>query len=450
METYKNLIFKKIMKSKIILIALSITLLFGCKRDRDEEPEPEPEKSESPQPKILKSVKTIVNVYIENSASMIGYINRNTNFKTNTRELLTQVIFYYGKENVKVHLINSSIYPVIRPDYNVYVTKLTPKEFSVGDIYTSELNNVFKQILEKTSKNTLSILISDCIYSVKGNDDLSVQKTGIEQAYLEKSKKGVRVSSEIIKLNSQFNGTYFDKNSGKHSLKGEMRPYYMIAMGTDAVLSSLNTKIPFNDGKMLGYSNKLILTSNNYSNKIYYTLVKSKSDIGSYEVLKNVSSSDSKKGIENIEMNEKVNDRFTFTLAVDMKDIPITLEYAKTISNYEIQGNYEISKIDEYNSITSKKLKPTSLAMLKSRNKNPTHLITFKAKSKSYSDLNINLKNQIPSWVCQTNTANDTNENIRIDKTFGFLYLVEGINEANQMINPKSKYFFELNIKINK
>jgi hypothetical protein len=150
-------------------------------------------------------------------------------------------------------------------------------------------------------------------------------------------------------------------------------------------------------------------------------------------------------------MSDRTRENFTFSIAVDLSSIPISSDYATNLNNYKRkEGNYEIKDIKEFNSTTSKKLKPTSLAMLSNNNKKPTHIITFYATSKNYSNLKFVLKNQIPSWVNLTNTEDDSNQNNNKNKTFGFKYLIKGISEANQIINPKSKDFLELNIIINK
>ncbi len=417
----------------LLLILFSIS----CKRDRKEPSEV----TNSPKNTVILPQ---VNVYIENSLSMNGYIIGDTEFKTDIRELLTRLNHYYGKR-INLYYINSDVYPIITSDNLDFITNLNANTFKKGNIFDSDLNKIFKQILGRTSRNTLSILISDCIYSVQGNASaLSVQKTGIENHFLEKSRNGIKVSSEIIKLNSQFTGTYYDKNNGRHRLRAEMRPFYILAMGSDIVLSDLNTKIPFNDGKMSRYSNKLILTSNNFSDKVYYTLLKTTADVGRYSYIKDFSTKNSKKGIEDIDTRGR---NFEFSVGVDFSTIPVESSYVCDTNNYKIvQGNYKIKKITEVNSATEKNITPQAKVILGSNK--ITHYITFVAKSNGQSDLECVLKNKIPSWVYQTNTMDDTAKMNDNNRTFGFQYLVEGISEANKLINPNSQNIFDFNIKI--
>ena len=424
-----------------IILGLMLFFSISCKKDKEENSE----KSKISNPEKL--IQPTVNVYIENSSSMIGYINGDTYFKTDIRELLTILNHHYAGRGKKVNLnlINSDIYPINTTDNIDFITALTPNTFKIGNVYQSDLNKVFKQVLDKTSKDTLSILISDCIYSVKGNaSPLSVQKTGIERHFLDKSTKGIKVSSEIIKLNSQFNGIYYDKNNGKHLLNGDMRPYYMVALGSDEALSDLNTKIPFNDGKMMGYSNKLILTSNNFSDKVYYTLLKTKKDIGRYSYIKEVSTRDSKRGIEDIKTNGRT---FEFSVGINYSTIPVESSYVRDTNNYKIvQGNYKIKSITEVNTTTEKNITAPAKVILGSNK--ITHYITFEATSKGQSDLECVLENKIPAWIYETNTMDDTAKKNDKNRTFGIQYLVQGISEANKLINPKSQNILELNIKI--
>lgn len=431
----------KILFKKILVLA--IILLVSCKReDRDEQ-------HELPQkPKSEKLTNPVVNVYIENSGSMFGYINGNTEFKTDIRELLTLIKFHYGDKNVHLSFINSKIYPITTTNKMDYITSLTPSIFKVGNTFSSNMNDVFEQVLNKTSKNTISILISDCIYSVKGNaDDLTVQKTGTKDAFLTKSKGKFNITTAIVKLNSKFNGIYYDMNNGKHKVDNEMRPYYMVLMGSNVALNDITSKVDFSSEKMKGYQNKVILSSNNYSKQIYYTLVNTKNDNGRYRISREASTRDADKGMENIELNDRSDGNFTFSIAVDLSLVPVEADYSSNKNNYKItEGNYKIKSIQKFN---PKLLLPTSLPLLEKNNKKPTHFITFEATTKNFTNLKCILENKIPDWINLTSTENDTNLNSSKNKTFGFKYLIEGISEANQIINPKSKDFFEMNLTIN-
>jgi hypothetical protein len=378
---------------------------------------------------------------------MLGYINSTTEYKTDVRELLTSLKFYYGDKNVNLNYINSKIYPIKTDNKLDYITNLNPSIFSVGDVFKSDLNNIFKQILEKTTENTISILVSDCIYSVKGNaDDLTVCKTGTKDAFLTKSKNSYPVTTAIVKLNSNFNGIYYDMNSKKTKLTNQQRPYYMVMMGSEIALKDISSKVTFSEEKMNGYKNKLVLSSKNYSKNNYYTLVNALSDNGRYKTLRDASTKDAIKGMKDIQFNSRGKGNFTFSIAIDLSNIPVENNYAEKVENYKIIGdNYKILSVKKFN---FNLLKPNALPILQNNKKTPTHLITFEATTKNYTDLKCVLVNKIPDWVNNTSIISDTDIVGNKNQTFGFKYLIEGISEANQIISPSSNAFFEVNLSI--
>ncbi len=218
-------------------------------------------------------------------------------------------------------------------------------------------------------------------------------------------------------------------------------------MGSNVALNDIISKVDFSCEKMKGYQNKVILSSNNYSKQIYYTLVNTKNDKGRYRISREASTKDADKGMENIEMNNRSNGNFTFSTTVDLSLVPVEADYSLNKNNYKItEGNYKIKSIQKFN---PKLLLPTSLPLLEKNNKKPTHLITFEATTKNFTNLKCILENKIPDWVNLTSTENDTNLDSSKNKTFGLKYLIEGITEANQIINTNSKDFFEMNLTIN-
>ena len=65
-------------------------------------------------------------------------------------------------------------------------------------------------------------------------------------------------------------------------------------------------------------------------------------------------------------------------------------------------------------------------------------------------DLNLELSNKIPSWVEESNSIDDRDVENQLDKTFGLLYLVQGVSEAYTTQNPNNKSYFNINITIKK
>jgi molybdopterin-guanine dinucleotide biosynthesis protein A len=352
-----------------------------------------------------------VNIYIENSGSMNGYVNGNTQFKGAIRDLLVMLKYYYGEKNINIHFINSDIYPTqLHGDIVTFSKSLNTKTFKVGNTVESNLNNIFNQILNKTAKDTMSILLSDCIYSIKGSkteDLLSDQKSLTKDAFLTKFKSKERLATSIVKLTSEFNGTYYDKDNKKTQLSGQLRPYYITIMATDKAMTNFNENIKLGKGKVEGFENKYNLTLNNYSQGIYFSVINTSDDSARFKPDRDFNKNGAIKGIKDVSINERNSSNFIFTVAVDMSTIPVEDSYILDKSNYNIKdANYKIKGIYPF---SDKYIKPTTAIMLAKANAKPTHYIVFESTTPNFTNLTFTLKKQIPSWVYETNTNDDSN-----------------------------------------
>ncbi|MBP4141975.1 hypothetical protein J3S90_09185 [Flavobacterium sp. P4023] len=392
-----------------------------------------------------------VNIYIENSGSMNGYVNGNTQFKGAIRDLLVMLKYYYGEKNININFINSDIYPTqLHGDIVTFSNTLNTKTFKIGNTVESNLNNIFNQILNKTAKDTVSILLSDCIYSIQGSkteDLLSDQKSLTKDAFLTKFKSKERLATSIIKLTSEFNGTYYDKDNRKTQLSGQLRPYYIIIIATDKAMTNFNENIKLVKGKVEGFENKYNLTLNNYSQGVYFSVINTSKDSGRFKPDRDFSDNGAIKGIEDVSITDRNSSNLIFSVAVDMSSIPVEESYIRDKDNYSIKNaNYKIKGIYPF---TEKGIKPNSVNMLAKANAKPTHYIVFESTTPNFTNLNFTLKKQIPSWVYETNSNDDSNLSQNSNKTFGIKYLIEGINEAYET-ESKNNDYLELTVNIKK
>ena len=79
---------------------------------------------------------------------------------------------------------------------------------------------------------------------------------------------------------------------------------------------------------------------------------------------------------------------------------------------------------------------------------NFTHVISVKADKNLYGNLNIQLQNNLPSWIEKTGTENDCDIIDDVSHTFAFDQLMIGISKAYQKVNNNSQYL-DINLKIN-
>jgi hypothetical protein len=173
-------------------------------------------------------------------------------------------------------------------------------------------------------------------------------------------------------------------------------------------------------------------------------------NVGRFKKNRKESAKDYVHGIEDVNMktrsrNGSGSNKFTFAVAVDLKNIAVEEDYLMNPKNYTLGDNNfrikEIKSVDRNNVSASDWL---TISEAK-----PTHLIVLEATGTATSNVKVSLKKQIPQWVYASNTEDDTNQDKLVDKTFGLKYWVEGISEAYQTIYPDDKNFFEFEIKIN-
>ena len=446
------------MKNVYLLTAVAViaTVLTACSGGRPERGgNGQPAPADNPKPIAPLIIKPAINVYIENSGSMDGYVTGNTEFKGAIRDLLVLLKHYYGpEEKIKVYFINSQIRPAdTQADLATFASRINTQWSVKGeDRSSSNLNRVFKMILNRTDRKTISILFSDCIYSVTGKDaagSLSDEKSLTKDAFLSRWRQdSLKLATTIVKMKSKFRGTYYDKDNAKTVLNGEERPYYICVIGNNDIMNDFNAKIPLEKGKVEGFDKKYIIASG-AADAIYYSVLLSTDNVGRFKASRKESTKEYVRGIEEVDMKTRNrdgsgNNRFTFAVAVDLKNIAAEEDYLVNPKNYTLGDNNfrikEIKPVDKNNINASD--------WLRISHANPTHLILLEATGTATSNIKIALKKQMPQWIEQTHIIDDRNIRYKLDKTFGIKYLIEGIVEAYQMIYPNDKNFFEIEIKI--
>jgi hypothetical protein len=295
-------------------------------------------------------------------------------------------------------------------------------------------------ILDSLHKNEIVVLSSDCIYSLgKGQDSqgkLNYQKSLTHDAFNDALKK-FDLETICLKMKSDFNGDYYDLNDHPTSISNE-RPYYFWLIGEKKILNEYTLKL-IRD--MKGIVNSYSLSNNANEKQPYYTVLKETNKIGSFR-----QTDRSQLAVKNIEDIKYDNGQLQFAIAIDLSNVPVDSTYLKDVKNYKVPDGFIVKSVEEIN---KNKLSQRDRLILE---KTPaTHIITISATDKySIQNLKIELSNQIPQWVFDSNSMNDQNIKDQLDKTFGFAYLVGGVSEAYSTQYPEQKSYFSINILINK
>ena len=455
------------MKNKFLIIISFIMLFTGCSRnpsrqsrDRGNRETKETteviateEKSNDVQdvpiiPTTTKS-KPIVNIYIENSGSMNGFINKTSEYQDAIQNMVVWLEYHYDTENIKLHYINERVIlkekpkNIPLPDFAQQM--LTPVEFkSNGNGASTNLNSIIAMILNRTNENTISILLSDNIYSISGSQTAPVLlaecKNKTLQAFLGKSKELSKqhqqsLSTTIIQLHSQFNGNYWDYKhpTGRASQQLNCkRPYYMCIIGVNDLVSDFNNKFDVNE--MNGYKNKYTLTEINVLNPKCSVLA------NTYKTGRYRKTNDTT--IREV-TPDKRNNKLAFALAIDLNDIPLSDNEKCDLSLYETTEDYVVDEIIKIEDATIAPIDVPSA-------QNCSHIIKISTSNLNPSSFTLRMKRELPEWIKVSSSIDDTNIDSDLEeqkKTFGLEYFVTGIKDA---YDKGVENYFEINITINK
>lgn len=399
-----------------------------------------------------------IKLYIENSGSMSGYVNGLTQLKDMIQNLLVDLKYIYDEQNIEIYFINSKIYASpIKAEVVDFADKLSPFSIKIGQTGSSDLNDIFRQITSETDENSISILVSDFIYSIKGKE--TVQLLGQQQAltknvFLTADKKGQKLTTNVYQFYSDFNGKYYDYNDDSALLKAK-RPYYLAVIGQQNSVNLFTDKIGPKFNKYKGYSNEYLLTAEDFK-VTDYTVLTSTLNIGRIKQIRGKDINNQVRQIE-VEDNGRGATTFQMAIAVNLSSLAVTNNYIADITNYELKNDdyslVEIGEIEDENIVFSNGEKhPISKTDLSHMPFNATHAFVFQSTTPNSGYLNFRLKNNIPSWVKESSLIDDTDlttNQEKQNKTFGLNYLINGISEAYLQATKKVSYF-DIDISIQK
>ena len=223
----------------IVQIALFSVLLSSC----NSQYEVKNEHAVSAPTVNLKEVT--VNVYIENSGSMDGYMLPESEFKNDLYSYISAI-----NNEVKTTNLNYLNSAIIRIPHNPesFFENLNPSSFKVAglDRRYSEIVEMFKMMLNSMDKNTISIFASDCILDVKKGEDAKKffenRRTTLRDLIGRHLNKNKDFAVEIFSSESKFNGFLFPNQTKPVPYKGK-RPYYVWVLGSKDLIGALNLKV---------------------------------------------------------------------------------------------------------------------------------------------------------------------------------------------------------------
>lgn len=420
----------------IILIIISTMIFFSCKGGKSHRnnnvSSTSVEKSDpSAISNPISKQRPVINVYLENSGSMNGYVDKGkTEFQQAVFNYLTDINISGVASELNLNYINSQIIPkgsVI----DDFINKLSPNSFSnsAGNKGTTDISDIFRTILDKTDSNVVSIFISDCIFSPGRNNNpkpyLINQQIGIKQSVADYIAKYKRLGMTVYQLNSFYSGKYYDYNNVPRQYQG-IRPYYIWVIGSPEHILSIRNAVP----------KERFQGEVTHEWSIYNTAIDVK-----YSILPNPKKgSFNKEGANGMSKIQKDrNGEFMFTIGADLKELQRMLgdEYLMDTDNYARIINKETSR-DYYIKVQHNQ----------AQNSPATHNIEISTQSTPHKgQFVLQVSCNIPKWAHELTDDDDsyfdgTNEM----KTYGLEYIFNGIQQAFTAhdLNPYTTMIFNI------
>jgi hypothetical protein len=371
--------------------------------------------------------KPTINVYIENSGSMDGYVKGVTEFEQAVYNYLTDIKISHITDSLNLFYINSDIIPQ-GSDISDFIAKLEPTTFrNKGGIRkVTDISNILKTIYKETDANQIAILVTDGIFSpgkgINANDYLLNQQIGIKTNMADYLTKYPNSAVVIYQLSSQFDGYYFNREDSKSQIR-EQRPYYIWIIGNSAHVSELTRKVPKTKFKGSGVQNVFSIIRGPRPTDYAVKLGSGNFDLDE---------GNPKKAIINLEKESSPgcsrSGLVKFTINANLANFLLDDNYLENPTNYEINNKDFTIKI----------------AKACKNNFNYTHQLNLTSPSVHKGEVSIYLKTKIPQWV------EYINDSIGIlplkGKTYGIKYQIHGIYEA---FTIKSNNYTEIKININ-
>lgn len=397
---FVNMRFVKSVLAWTVCFAVCTIMLQCCseanRKSVSSIPNTQPPKTELPNP--------IINVYVENSGSMDGYVKGVTEFEQIVYNYLSDIKISKLSDTLNLNYINSQIIPQ-GSDISDFIEKLEPTTFQLrgGDRRTSDIAVVLKSILSEMKENSVAIFVSDCIFSPgKGKDAtqyLVNQQTGIKVAFADCLNRQENFAVMAYRCLSHFSGIYYDCNDSKTKID-EKRPFYIWIMGhKDYLMKMRKLEKGFKGG---GIQNIFLASTGNV--EIPYAL---KMGSGKFDLDRKDPKTTLKRGrIEH-------NGRFSFAVDIDCSHLLLDDSYIVDNTHYEMSN------------------KDFDLEISKAKSSKYTHTLQFSSDRVISCQLLVDLKMQIPTWAEEYNDDNGVGiSSSTMDKTFGIKYLIGGVYDA--------------------
>lgn len=342
-----------------------------------------------------------LNVYLENTGSMDGYMIDGSQLKDAVYGYATDLESLSKKMNL--FYINTQVCSY-NGDLKTFVRDMTPAKMhhTPGDKSYSEISDMLKMVLDSTKQNTVSIFISDCILDIAGADavkNMNIARTNVQSVFNAKRNKLKDLAVEVYHMESDFEGMYYYQKGGE-KISGK-RPYYMWVIGGKDNLAYFKKNVQYNLGEH-GMKNMVAFSP---ECQIPFTLL---NGFGQ------------KQQKDHIEPSTRGNE-ISFIVKADLRP---TLQSDKSVcdvKNYSFRNNFlsieEVTPCTDKISEDGKYTHTIKVTSTKGQYRSCPEVLSFKP-SKS------------PSWLDDITDESGANVTANMAKTTGIKYIISGVADA--------------------
>lgn len=383
------------------------------------------------------------NVFIENSASMDGYVTGLSEFKNTVYHFLSELKSPLKEVagTLSLYYINSK--PIPFPDQiEDFIEKLDPNTFRSrgGNRGETDFSNILDTIFALSKPNEVNILVSDCVFSPGSNKDaanyLANQSIGIQNAFEAHLSRQRDLKTLVVKLKSSFDGVYYDYQNQKLPLSKEERPYYLWMIGPSAALNNLLKNISLTE--LVGF--QYIHEFNSREEKPEYRILLTKR-IGRF----NPDREDMLGSIVGAEKENRGPNQglFQFAIGVELDNFGLDPSYLSNPDNYRLSPEHYQIQVEPISFQDKQKNKLLN---------DYSHYLLLKTDNLRNETLKIELLRAFPNWVETSNSMDDKNQiGEELGKTYGLKHLIDGVSNAyGAALGANKDVYFHISVPIKK
>ena len=374
-------------------------------------------------------------IYFERSGSMVPYDQRGGGGQL--KKVVNDLINHFpAGSKVDINIVNDGIYPYrhtvdeFLKDRDIYQSTA-----GIGDAAFTDFQLIFNKILEAQRPGNVSVLVSDLIYSPKDTHGVSLEKIFNEENSLA-TRAFARYKGKSVVVQQfmgDYSGKYYPYNGVPFEYSGK-RPFYLVIIADGDAMDQLVQDKRYSGVLDTPTARNSYRFNQSTSEVACRVLPEWKDNAGRFRV----------KHGDGIVLAKCDGDRQTgklcFSMAADLSGL---MKDDALLTN---AANYEVKSIDGY-TLTVQALDPS---MVTANNKEylegMTHVLTLVGDFKSPRDeVSISLRNELPEWVRQSSSDNDTSTGGSFSTTtLGLEQLLGGMFDAMKGGNS----FFDVTIQL--